>query len=538
MNSSAALLSILLAMGMAAVGIFWGVNERNSARRKLDVEISKVQRQADKDVGSLLEKLDEANDEKARLEDEVRELGRRLTLEKDTTAELLRARDRLESRLASLEAGGARGESGRDWSDEEIDLRERTETLTVAIRELPLTGPVGYRSVDPDGMRTALAERPGLVVEAEAEAEAQSRAYAAMGFVSPGTDVRARMLDLLEGQLGAALYAGDNTVLFNEEGTTRSVHDRTALALEVVRAIQDQHFGLWDALGQWEHNDDARLALWSAAVGDSSLVKIRFQLQDDAAASDELLQSPTKMTREQFQRIPAFLREYYLFPFALGDRFCQKLHEEGRWAAVGHAVAEPPGSTAEVLHPELYLGDDKLEPEAFRWPIDGLAVGGSEPIWNNVAGELGTALMLNQSNFLQRMSELGQPDVLDMPELVSKGIDHFSNRDGSRAAAGWAGDRYLVYPAEGAEAGDDHVYWRSKWVDEKEADEFYRAIRKALAFRRGVVFGEGDGWAEGGGRAILVRKIGDDQVGVVDAGDRAFGEALWEKFEEAPGGAG
>ena len=91
------------------------------------------------------------------------------------------------------------------------------------------------------------------------------------------------------------------------------------------------------------------------------------------------------------------------------------------------------------------MKDNREEPERFRWNINALEIGEKNPIWNNVAGELGIALLLNQSDFLQRMAELGQPDILNMPDLVSKGIEHFSNRDGSKAAAGWNGDRYLVY---------------------------------------------------------------------------------------------
>ena len=106
----------------------------------------------------------------------------------------------------------------------------------------------------------------------------------------------------------------------------------------------------------------------------------------------------------------------------------------------------PPLSTSEILHPELFNSSDYPEPERFRWNINAIEIDGVNPIWNNVAGELAIALLLNQSDFLQRMAELGQPDIINMPELVSKGIDHFSERDGSIAAAGWSGDRYLVYP--------------------------------------------------------------------------------------------
>ncbi|MFP6874064.1 MAG: hypothetical protein VCA55_11210 [Verrucomicrobiales bacterium] len=523
MNSSATLLSVLLALGIAVVGLFWGINAHNVAR-KAENNIAVIQRQAGSDFSILENDLENSKAEVARIQDENRNLRRQLDIERDSNADLMRRNERLELRLADYRDGDLPAETIRDWTDDELDRRKSSRELTLAIRELPLKRKLRYRFADRDGMRDALANGPG--VASGENAARQTRAYAAMGFVTPETDVSARMLDLLEGQLGAAFYAGEDIVLFNSEGTTVSAHDRTALAVEIVRALQDQHFDLLPALENWPHNDDARLALWSVAVGDSSLVKIRFQLQDNTPGADQFLQSAAKMTREQFERIPSFLREYYLFPFALGDGFCQKLHEEGRWGRINKGLSNPPQSTAEILHPELYISDKPFLPERYHWDINKLSIAEVNPIWNNVAGELGIALLLNQSDFLEQMAELGQPDILDMPELVSKGIEHFSARDGSRAAAGWHGDRYLVYPNADGAGGNDHVYWRTKWRSAEDAAEFSNAITRSLAFRRG------GNKAAGSKRYISVRKLEDNQVRVIDAATEAFGEALIKKFPE------
>ncbi|MCP4849820.1 MAG: hypothetical protein GY899_17925 [Verrucomicrobiaceae bacterium] len=530
MNSSAALLSILLALGLAVVGVFWGLNERNVANKAKDEEVSAIQRQSQSDFGSLENKLENSRAEVARLEDENRNLRRELDIERDGSADLIRQKERLELRLANLRDGDLPGDKIRDWTDDELDRRKSSRELTLAIRELPLKRQLRFRFADEDGMREALANGPNLV--SPERATMQARAFAAMGFVSAETDVRARMLDLLEGQLGAAFYPGGDVILFNGKGTTNSVNDRTSLAVEIVRALQDQHFDLFPALEQWPYNDDAKQALWSVAVGDSSLVKIRFQLQDNTPGADQFIQSATKMTREQFERIPSFLREYYLFPFSLGDGFCQKLHEDGRWKRINEGLSSPPQSTAEILHPELYMSEEPFRPERYHWDISKLSVAGVMPIWNNVAGELGIALLLNQSDFLEQMAELGQPDILDMPELVSKGIEHFSARDGSKAAAGWNGDRYLVYPNADGEVGTDHVYWRTKWRSAEDAEEFADAITRSLAFRRG------DKKPAAGQRYTSVRLLEGNQVRVIDSATREFGEALVEKFPEAAGQEG
>ncbi|MCP3696256.1 MAG: hypothetical protein GY917_28925 [Planctomycetaceae bacterium] len=178
------------------------------------------------------------------------------------------------------------------------------------------------------------------------------------------------------------------------------------------------------------------------------------------------------------------------------------------------------------------MAEEPFRPERYHWDISKLAVAGVMPIWNNVAGELGIALLLNQSNFLEQMAELGQPDILDMPELVSKGIEHFSARDGSKAAAGWNGDRYLVYPNADGEVGTDHVYWRTKWCSAEDAEEFAGAITRSLAFRRG------DKKSAVAQRYTSVQLLDGNQVRVIDAATREFGEALVEKFPEAAGQEG
>ena len=530
--SSAAVLSILASLGVAVVAVLWGLNEGRGGGGANPKVVEEIQRAADADVNTIQVQLDRSRDEVERLKDEIRNAQHELSIEKGVVAELLTDKERLIARLDSLMAGGKPSAEGRDWTDEEIDQRNEAELMTVRIREQTLVAPLGYQMVDWEAMRKALGNSPRVVPESLQEA--QSRAYAAMGFVPAGTEVRARSLDFLEGQQGAALYVGDHKMLFQTEGTTRSVHDRTALATELVRYMHDGSSSLFEKLGATSSNSDARQALWALSTGDVELVKLRYsvnQQNSSAAAADEFLQSPTRMTREQFDRIPAFVREEQLFPYALGKRFAQALHEEGKWGRINTALEVPPKSTAEILHPELYLAEEPFAPRSYSTlSIDAEVGGGLSPIWNDVAGEFRIALLLNQTNFLKRMADLGQPDVLDMPELVSKGYEHFAEREGSKAAEGWRGDRYLVYPTPGAEG--ESVYWRSHWASAEEAEEFASAIRASLAFRHKVEFPEDGGWSTGGKRSVKVAVLPDAEVVVIDAGRKDFGSSLEANFKQ------
>lgn len=530
--NSAAVLSILISLGIAMVAVLWGMNERRGGGVPA-AQLEEFQRAADADVRSLQGQLDRTRDELEGIKDENRNLRQELAIEKEAVADLMAQKERLIARLDSVLAGGEASEGGREWTDEEVDQRIETEDMVMKIREQLLPAPLGYQMVTWKEMREALAE--SFLVVPEAHAGDQSLAYAAMGFVTPGTDVRARTLDFLESQLGAALYVGDRQMLFNTDGTTRSVHDRTALASELVRYMHDGAAGLYERMATMPANGDARSALWALSTGDVQQVKTRLQVYQQsnlAAGADEYLQSPTEMSREEFEgRIPAFIREERLFAYSLGQRFAQALHEEGSWEAIDAALARPPASTSEVLHPELYLAPEPFRPDNFDWLRVDTEVGKVKPVWDDVAGELRIALMLNQSNFLKRMADVGQPDILDMPALVEKGYEHFAGRDGSRAAAGWRGDRFLVYRTPGVE-GDASVYWRSRWADAGEAEEFAGAIRAALSFRHGLELPADGSWAAGDGRAVKVEvRPGDHQVVVIDAGRRDFGETLRSHFD-------
>ena len=523
MRSSTALGFVIFAAIPMAL-LFWTLKERNT---------SYVKRSEDLAFKSLEEEVEKFRLKSSRLEDENNNLMQQISIEKDNVASLIKEKEGLELRLENYRDSESLELGEREWTTEELKARKRTEELTLKIRELPLKRKLKYRLTNWEIMSSAFSTMPG--VTSPEEASAQSRAYSAMGFVNPGTDVRLRTLDLLKSQLGAAIFVGNDTVFLNKDSSINSSSDSTALAIEIARALQDQHFELNSSLNDWLYNDDAKLALWAVAAGDTNLLKIRYQLQSNLSSTGNV-QAATKMTREQFELIPSFIREYYLFPFSLGDRFCQNLYDKERWQSVNNAIARPPLSTAEILHPELYSSKEYPEPERFRWNINATEIEGTYPLWNNVAGELGIALLLNQSDFLQRMNELGQPDIVNMPELVSKGIEHFSERDGSKAAAGWQGDRYLVYPNGDGKSGSDHVFWMTNWAKSKDAKEFYDAIIKSIQFRRGVELTEADGEMLSSpptGRYISIKMIGDNKVRIVDAGDKKFASKILEKFESS-----
>jgi len=49
------------------------------------------------------------------------------------------------------------------------------------------------------------------------------------------------------------------------------------------------------------------------------------------------------------------------------------------------------------------------------------------------------------------------------------------------ATEGWAGDRYLVWP--GSKEHGDHLFWRSVWMTDEDAKQFFDAMRRGVMHR-------------------------------------------------------
>ena len=476
-------LIVLIAIGLGVSGFFYGANQKSILAKEHQKELAAQER----DLRSEIEKLkppvgpaelmpegsSTATDATGHLEEQVAFLEDQLDLLRVENARLIKLVDRLETKLKSA---GTTGEA-RSFSGEEENALSKVQQLTAKSRELEFKTPVKIEFTDWEGMSAAIADtiRPKRTPEEQAK---MNRAYAAMGFVPPTVDVTKEITNLLSAQLGAALYVGDNKILFNQDGNLKSVHDRTSLAVALDHALHEQNFDLGKVPPPVENNDDIFTATNALLVGDSSIIKLRHMMYDVAAPTDDLKTSPTALSREDFAAATPYVREYFLFPYTMGMSFCKALHEEGKWKAINAAIQNPPNSTAEILHPELYMSEEnRFRPEPYAWPGERLKLDGIEPLWNNVAGELAISVYLNRAYYKYSMAEQAFYDT-DLPPLSES---DFKNSPGSNAAKGWLGDRYLVYPNGDGAGGSDHIFWRSKWSSAQDAAEFFHGVRVALA---------------------------------------------------------
>jgi len=142
------------------------------------------------------------------------------------------------------------------------------------------------------------------------------------------------------------------------------------------------------------------------------------------------------------------------FPYQYGSNFVSALFSKDGWNQVNAAYVNPPRSTEEILHPEIYFSGGSLEKvEAL---IPGLS--GWELMLTDTFGE----------NFIQIMLENG-----------------LSGEASTIAAAGWGGDNLTLFSKEEKYL----VTWRINWDTIDDASEFIKGFKSLIMNMDGIELG-------------------------------------------------
>jgi len=246
-----------------------------------------------------------------------------------------------------------------------------------------------------------------------------------------------------------AFYAPEQRQIYVSTGMRESnMDDQALLAHACIHALQDQYFNL-SALDARSITTDARLATQALVEGDALFSTALYRYRDPALAEWErltviVIQSEQPDYGEELNTVEAWMRLRH-FPYWEGRRFVHALFQHGGWEAVNDAYINLPHSTAEIIHPELYL--EGKEPAHVIVPdISSALPTGWKVIAQDTLGELTAGLYL----------ETALP-----PEMAWK------------AAAGWSGDKFVVWANPG---GARVLIWRSLWETTDEAAEFEAAL--------------------------------------------------------------
>ena len=377
---------------------------------------------------------------------------------------------------ALLAAGACRGERTAaaaaytgPFADEVRDAIPKIERVS----RVPFRTPPKVEARSSAEVRAFL-ERQFEEENTASELVGQSAAYKRLGLIDDTLDVRQMLLDLLTEQI-VGFYDPDTKVLYVVESAPQDMR-KTIIEHELIHALQDQYVDLDSLRRLTQGNNDLASAVQSVTEGQAVYEQLEANLGiGDIAARlpggwdrvrTEIRRSSTNMPL--FSTAPLLFQETLLFPYLSGAEFVRRAKLSD---SLPVAEMRLPVSTEQVMHADAYDGQGDA-PTRIELPRPA----GGEPIYSNNLGEFETRLLLYAWS-------------RDQAAAV-------------RGAAGWDGDRYVLFRTPEGEA----IAWLTVWDSPVDAGEFFDVAHDALARRFRDLRSESVGAHErrytGGGRAM------------------------------------
>ncbi len=363
-------------------------------------------------------------------------------------------------------SGGARADDARatqpaggDWSKHLAARADGIARKVARLRGLKMKRPIAKGVMSHDDLRKRIVASRDED-QAPAERAAEAAALKRWGLVPMATDLDALMLDLMTEQI-AGFYDPREQKLYI---TVRPDFDQTwadmVMAHEIDHALQDQHFGLEKWMDEVEGDGDATAARQALVEGDGVVLMLEYTLAEQgqpAPWGNELLVRMLTANLEGgddlLGQAPLLVRQSLVFPYQAGARFVAHLRRVHPWTRVDQAFKHPPRSTEQILHPELYLADERPDQITAGPPP---ATSGSRTIHHDVWGEAGWARFLE-----------------------THGVGAAT---AGSAVAGWGGDRVALYGGASAAAfpAGTSAVAVTTWDTDLDAVEFWDALGAAL----------------------------------------------------------
>ncbi|MFK7736566.1 MAG: hypothetical protein AB8B50_11075, partial [Pirellulaceae bacterium] len=294
--------------------------------------------------------------------------------------------------------------------------------------------------------------------------------YRALGLMPPDLESKELVTKLLTEEV-AGFYDPDNKrmVLIVEDGpkeppnwlgrllgarpTFDKDEQKTTLAHELTHALQDQLYDLNAMQDGIEDDDDMLLAFSALVEGDATLLMFAEPQGGDISDMDpDAMRATFNMMSwmmplaggETYRKAPPIFRDSLVFPYFQGMLFTLAVAGNNGWQSIHSAYQHPPLSTEQILHPEKYLDQEKLDvPQTVAIPDVTKELGDSwKRLGGNCLGELQTYIMLKKV------------------------------RGGKTASLGWDGDTYEIYQQQNGKLG---LVFVSIWDSPEDADEFAKA---------------------------------------------------------------
>jgi hypothetical protein len=248
----------------------------------------------------------------------------------------------------------------------------------------------------------------------------------------------------------------------------RPTIDRRTLAHELVHALQNQHFGIERAT----LTRDERLARQGLLEGDAGYVEDLYERR--CRSNWSCVPRPRGPGASLDGNMGVYVAAYQ--PYSDGPAFVHRLRQRGGWAAVNAAYANPPTSSAQVIHPGRYP----------NWSAERVRIADrSAGNWSRL-NRTPPGTTVGEASLFTTMWANGAVETfhLQRPSRPHRAYNYTHS-----ATAGWVGDRIVPYRSGDGRTG---YVFRTKWATEGDAAEFAIAYRRLVRERRGAERREGD----------------------------------------------
>jgi hypothetical protein len=292
----------------------------------------------------------------------------------------------------------------------------------------------------------------------ESERYADDKTLEAFGLIPKGFPLDSFMLDVLTDQV-AGLYDPKAKEFYIADWIPVD-EQRTVMSHELTHALEDQSFHIDSWIKAARPNDDAELARDAVSEGSAMAAMVDYEMLDQKASVRDVPDitlliragALSEMDKDpNLAKAPLYIRDELLFPYLAGTGFTQQfLKAHTGWQDLHLVFQNPPVSTQQILHPDLYL--QGVKPENVTLPEwKGLVPADWKLLEENTLGEFGVNEVLKQ--------------LLDenRAELLSPA---------------WKGDRYAVF--DDAKSKSNPLVFRLALDNPDDAAHFFGQYSEAL----------------------------------------------------------
>ncbi len=361
------------------------------------------------------------------------------------------------------------GDTARAAAQAKLERLVADISVDVAdLRELEWKHPVKATLADRDTVRRYLRERL-LAMDSPEELARTEFAAQLLGLMPAEKSLEELMVSFLDEQAGG-FYDPLSKGFFLMEGVEGALAEST-IAHELVHALEDQHFDLEKMLVARKDDSDSAAALHAVMEGGALAIQ-QIWMQENFSPDQfvEVMQASQSQSEGLFAT-PEFLWKPTMASYMVGLEFLSS--SEGKAAGLGSidpeildaAYLNPPRSTEQLLHPELYWDEAQREaPADLQLELNPAA--GYRAVFQDSFGEISLGILVDP----KRDQQSGTPSPMDF----------LSMKFTSTAVTGWGADRIVVFEHESGPEAPRVVMLITRWDDEAEALEFAGALGQVL----------------------------------------------------------